>query len=390
MTETRFRKQETGGAPSVNSAPIIAREAFRSRNKPSRSSSAPQTEEAIELGLAFLARHQREDGSWTLHGIVESESIDSSRVLSSDTAATGLAILAFQGAGYNHREFKYASQLQAAINWLQDQQQTNGDLYVPSDQQSNNSCRFYSHGIASLALAEAYGMTQDEELRPAAQLALDFIAETQHPELGGWRYVAGFQADTSVTGWMMMAMQSGRLAGLDVDEKTWLGMGRFLRYAQSQSQEHLYRYHPDNPTDTEQRRKGRQPSPCMTAVGLLMQLYMGWDRYDPRLTDGAEYLMQNLPSDTSILTRDTYYWYYATQIIRHIGGDDWKTWHGALHPLLVDSQIKDGEMAGSWDPLNPVPDRWGAQAGRLYVTAMNLLSLEVDYRLLPLYDDTVE
>ena len=54
----------------------------------------------------------------------------------------------------------------------------------------------------------------------------------------------------------------------------------------------------------------------------------------------------------------------------------------------MDSQIRSGEFAGSWDPVRPVPDRWGPQAGRLYVTTMNLLSLEVQYRHLPLYEDT--
>ena len=117
-------------------------------------------------------------------------------------------------------------------------------------------------------------------------------------------------------------------------------------------------------------------------------MYTGWTRFDPRLADGADYLMENLPSDESINVRDTYYWYYGTQVMRHIGGRHWDAWYNRLHPMLVRTQVKDGQLAGSWDPLNPVPDRWGAQAGRLYVTTMNLLSLEVDYRLLPLYEET--
>jgi hypothetical protein len=61
-----------------------------------------------------------------------------------------------------------------------------------------------------------------------------------------------------------------------------------------------------------------------------------------------------------------------------------------MHPLLVDSQIKKGPLAGSWDPRKPIPDRWAGHAGRLYVTTMNLLSLEVFYRHLPLYEDTAK
>ena len=221
---------ETGGAPAVSSAPIIAKEAFRNRNQPSRSRSATKTEEAIELGLAFLARQQQEDGSWTLHGIPQDQDANAKR-LSSDMAATGLAVLAFQGAGYNHMEFRYASQLRAAITWLVDNQQDTGELYLKTDRQSDTVCRFYSHGIATLALCEAYGMTQDEELRIPAQLALDYIAATQHDRLGGWRYRTGVESDTSVTGWMMMALQSGKLADLDTEEKAWQGIERYLRFA---------------------------------------------------------------------------------------------------------------------------------------------------------------
>ena len=73
-----------------------------------------------------------------------------------------------------------------------------------------------------------------------------------------------------------------------------------------------------------------------------------------------------------------------------MGGEYWKTWNERLHPLLVDTQIKSGKAAGSWDPQSPVPDRWAMQAGRLYVTTMNLLSLEVYHRLLPIYDRPLE
>jgi hypothetical protein len=45
-------------------------------------------------------------------------------------------------------------------------------------------------------------------------------------------------------------------------------------------------------------------------------------------------------------------------------------------------------LAGSWHPYDPVEDKFGRFGGRIYVTAMNLLSLEVDYRLLPLYEST--
>ena len=116
---------------------------------------------------------------------------------------------------------------------------------------------------------------------------------------------------------------------------------------------------------------------------------------------GADHLLNNLPEMGSpghrppVATlgnplRDTYYWYYATQVMFHMKGEHWEQWNERLHPLLVDTQLSTGPMAGSWDPRAPVPDRWGPHAGRVYVTTMNLLSLEVYYRHLPLYESTAK
>ena len=77
-------------------------------------------------------------------------------------------------------------------------------------------------------------------------------------------------------------------------------------------------------------------------------------------------------------------------VMFHMGGDHWRKWNSYLKPVLLDSQIIEGEWTGSWDPIQPVPDRWSPHAGRIYVTTMNLLNLEVYYRHLPIYDESVE
>jgi hypothetical protein len=125
-----------------------------------------------------------------------------------------------------------------------------------------------------------------------------------------------------------------------------------------------------------------------------MHLYLDAEPTDSRVRRGAAHLLTNLPrlgdSATPALTgtlgnphRDTYYWYYGTQAMYELGGSYWETWRRELEPLLVRSQVSDGSAAGSWDPLRPVPDKWATYGGRLYVTAMNLLSLEVRGRHLP-------
>ncbi|MCH2181487.1 MAG: hypothetical protein MK108_05730 [Mariniblastus sp.] len=392
QTETRFKRPDFGGLPALNPAAVLAKNAFRSRSPGAVANAAPSTEAAIQSGLEFLARHQREEGGWSLSGFDQDSPLNEYQI-ESDTAATGLAVLAFQGAGYNHREFKYAGQLQRALQWMVDHQQADGGLYVEANSQSNASARMYSHAIAALALTEAYGMTQDSDLERAAQKALDYISATQDPQRGGWRYYADPQlrsSDTSVTGWMMMALKSGQLAGLKVRPRTLQGIESWLQVAVDADTGSQFRYNP-YAVDGQQisRAHGRQVSPSMTAVGLLMRVYSGWPRDDQRFLAGAESLLKQLPSDANTRLRDTYYWYYATQVLKHAGGESWETWNQALHPLLVRTQVKSGELSGSWHPYRPVPDRWGAHGGRLYVTTLNLLSLEVRYRLLPLYENTV-
>jgi hypothetical protein len=391
--DSRFRKLKFGGAPALNPDATLAKDAFRKRTPAAMSRNAePSTEAAIQLGLEFLARHQSPDGSWSLAAF-DQQHPQHVNQLNSDTAATGLAVLAFQGAGYNHREFKYARQVNEGLQWLIENQQPDGCLYVDADEKSNNACRLYSHGIAALALTEAYGMTQDPQLKSAAQKALDYIADSQDARKGGWRYFdqpAKRSSDTSVTGWMLMAMQSGQLAGLEVNSKTFDRIDQWLGLAAEPENESLFRYNPFA-VDTAgiSRMQGRQASVSMTAVGLLMRIYRGWEQDDPRLVAGAKYLVdQQMPGDTNGRVRDTYYWYYATQVLKHVDGPLWDQWNDTLRPLLIESQIKTGEMSGSWHPYNPVPDRWATFGGRLYVTTMNLLSLEVRYRLLPLYQKT--
>ncbi|MBC8353351.1 MAG: hypothetical protein H8E66_15235 [Planctomycetes bacterium] len=387
---TRFVRQEVGGLPSINTAAVVSADAFRGRSKPGDShgsmgsAAGQQSDKAIELGLAYLARQQLADGSWNL------QAVDHRAALVSDTAATGLALLAFQGYGYTHHDNQYAAVVKRAIDYLVQHQKDDGDLFIPLDDESNRSVWLYSHGIAALAMCEAYGMTQDPELKDPAQRAVDFIVSSQHEEYGGWRYAPNLEADTSVTGWMMMALKSGDLANLEVPTETYARIERWLDAAQgSRSERHKYRYNPYAP-DTQTQRHGRDVSETMTAVALLMRFYTGWRRDNENMARGADYLLESPPAIGTARDpkRDTYYWYYATQVMFHMGGEHWKKWNEQLRPVLLDAQIQSGAEAGSWNPRFPVADRWAPHAGRLYVTAMNLLSLEVHYRHLPLYDET--
>lgn len=397
----RFVRKAFGGPISVDLRSSVPTEAFQNRlNRQGKAPAggegqpSPKTEQAIELGLVFLSTQQLDDGSWSLNFQSDGRPYPADELASirSDTAATGLGLLTFLGAGYHHRDDKYAEVVDDALNFLVEHQSDNGDLYITQDQTSNLSARLYSHAIATIALCEAYGMTQDPKLKIPAQRALEFIAASQHKTRGGWRYSPGISSDTSVTGWMMMALKSGELANLDVDAECFAGIENWLERSQAgENQRHLYRYNPWAPDNIKQRH-GKEVSHTMTAVGLLMRLYNGWRRDRDEMVAGASYLMDRLPEigSQSDPKRDTYYWYYATQVMFHMGGEYWAAWNARLHPILTNSQIQSGPMAGSWNPTFPVADRWAPHGGRIYVTTLNLLSLEVYYRHLPIYEETAK
>ena len=208
-------------------------------------------------------------------------------------------------------------------------------------------------------------MSQDDSLRDTAQRAIDFIANVQHPKSGGWRYNPGDEGDTSVFGWQIMALKSGQMARLNVPQATLDKAKTWLERVGGQGDQ-LGRFGYNN----------RSPRLAMTGEALLSLQYLGSPRNDPRLLGGSDYLARNPPpKDTS------YYWYYATQVMFHMQGDYWRRWNAALRDQLVETQVKTGSMAGTWDPK----DNWEKSGGRIYATSLRLLMLEVYYRHLPLY-----
>ena len=120
----------------------------------------------------------------------------------------------------------------------------------------------------------------------------------------------------------------------------------------------------------------------MSAVGILCSQYLHAGRSDPVITGGVRYLMANQPDPSE---RNVYYWYYATQVLHNMADKDWDVWNRKMRKILVDSQAREGCASGSWDPDGPVRDAWGPQGGRVMVTSLSCLTLEVYYRYLPLY-----
>lgn len=333
------------------------------------------TEAAVARGLRWLASVQNDDGSWSLSGYDESKR----RNNRGDVAATSLALLPFLGAGQTHEIGIYKENVAKGLRWLLDGQKPNGDLRINFP----GTAGMYAHGQAAIVLCEALAMTGDQKFKKPAQLAIDFIEQAQH-QRGGWRYRPKQIGDTSVLGWQLMALQSARAAdtGVEVDSDTLKLADYFLDQATYKGRRHTKATMnmPIGSLYTYRVGEGR-PTATMTAEALLCRMYLGWKRDDPRVIEAIRWLVEkNFPSRSD---KNIYYWYYATQVMHHFGGDVWKVWNRRMREILVAGQTTKGSRAGSW---NPRGYEWGSQGGRIYVTSLSICTLEVYYRHLPIFN----
>ncbi len=327
------------------------------------------SEKAVLAGLDWLARHQYPDGSWNFDH-TQSEcngqcANPASRYFRARSAATGLALLCYLGAGHTQEEGRYQRVVLRGIYAL-------GNMFKLDENGASfwdPEGRMYSHGIATMAICEAYALTGDPALREPAQAAINFTCYAQDPRGGGWRYAPRQAGDTSVVGWQIGALKSGYLSNLSVPPQV---VQRAAGFLNSMSSNDGSRYYYD-----KNRADGHA---ACTAIGALCRMYMGASKDYPGVQNAVGYLSQRGPSEG-----DVYYNYYAAQALFHYTGGKgpiWKQWNDKMRDQLVSTQASEGHELGSWAPIGA---GHAAHAGRLFTTAMSVMTLEVYYRMMPIY-----
>lgn len=315
------------------------------------------SEKAVEDGLKWLAKHQDKSGVWSLHAFSQVDDCDGQcghQGLSSDAGGTGFGLLPFLGAGYTHKSGKYKNTVQNGLDWLVADQTKEGTF------QHCMAGNLYAHGVATIALCEAYAMTKDPKLKGPAQRAINYIVMAQHNG-GGWRYRPGEAGDTSVTGWQVIALRSAQQGGLRIPGAVFTKISQYLDSVQTDKEGSGYRYMP-----------GDRITDAMVAEGLLCRIYTSNKLRRGELRAGVEYLQDHLPH----VGGELYYWYYATQVLHHYGGAPWDEWNPVMRDLLIEAQATEGHPKGSWAPQGG----HDGSGGRVYATSLALLTLEVYYR----------
>jgi hypothetical protein len=317
--------------------------------------------DSIHAGLAWLALHQKEDGSFSDQAVIERcatlkhdpgcmKGIDST----GDgfvVAATGLAILAFLDFRDQDPHGWFDPYLGRGIEYLKKAQKADG-TWPGSGQQ-------YSNAIALMALSQASASTGSEELRDCVRKGLAWFDATQGP-LGGFRYVKNdTMGDLSVTAWVAQAVEAARNAGIEITPKLSQGFEIFLRYVWTGSASgngagfsYIYR---------------RGPSPGLATVGMLVGHVVGVDK-DAAVADLWKKYLLTLKPDAPPELYALYYGVRLSILMNAALEEPYRTWTFDL----AKKQIQGTAAAGSI----PVRINGGQKAGLVVPTALAVLTFE--------------
>lgn len=387
-----------GGGPSGGGG-------FKDRRGPA-SGPTIKTKPRVDAGLQWLADHQNQSGFWSATTFSDDtkrtnarrtynlefvdageEDGDKGWETTTDIGLTGLALLAFAGEGYDHRTGQYREVIRRGIQYLRRNQDQEGCFGARDDDHF-----VYNHSICTMAMAELYGLSLAPLMREPVQKAMSFILRSQNPG-NGWRY--GVQPgvnDVSVTGWMVLALKSCKMAGIDFDSKKVYGEATGYLDLMTIEVDGYSRTGYRTPGSPSARLRGSQDfdqSPSMESIHIMCDLFTGTET--PKSPQMRE--LANICAEKKFLPKweakriNYYYWYYASLALHQMGGSAWDRWESAMSKTLMNNQRGFGttevletkktlDEHGSWDAVGA----WCPAGGRVYSTAMNCLTLQVWYR----------
>lgn len=226
-------------------------------------------------------------------------------------------------------------------------------------------------------LCEAYALTSDVRLKPSVQRAVDFLVRARTTDGLAWRYAPrdANSGDTSILGWAIMVLKSARETGIAVPPEVRDGALMWLNKVAQGDHGGLAVYRP-------QPNEGYPISPTMTAEAWVCRQFLGVGGPGPASDEAAAYLLVHGPDRDPF---NLYYWYYGTLSMYQHGGPSWVRWNERVRDQLVRRQVNGGHADGSWDPAD-CRDPYDKLGGRIYTTSLAVLTLEVYYRYLRLYD----
>lgn len=309
----------------------------------------PQTKTAIDRGLAYLARVQDRQGSWSNRGVFGAYPV----------AMTALAHLAILMDGNTTTQGRYAPQIDRATRFLVSSATASG-LIARGDVESRP---MYGHGFSLLTLGQLYGMTEDvrraEEMHQVLSAAVQLTARAQS-HLGGWIYTPDSRGDEgSVTITQVQGLRSCRNAGIAVPKSVIDDAMGYLDL--SQNSDGGIRY------TAGQAGRSRVP---ITAAAVCCWFNAG--QYDnPRAKKALAYCKERIPLHAVPGNHVYYAHLYFSQALYVSRDPYWDRYYPARRDYLLAQQRPDGSWVGD-------------AIGDVYGTAVALIFLQMPFNQLPI------
>jgi hypothetical protein len=335
----------------------------------------PQSEAALERGLAWLAQNQGPEGNWE----------------SNDLGLVSMGALAFLSDGHLPGRGKYGQNVEKALNYVLTHAKPTGLLNMADGHRD-----MYNHGLSTFVLGQAYGMTNDTRIGGVLERSLKLIANTQCHD-GGWDYQASVQEnghDLSLAVMQAKALRSAVDSGFEVPPEV-------IKLAIKDVREH-YSSRGGQQNENEQQREpgqftytkgGGGPTVAMAAAGVVCLQEFG--QYDDwRIAKNMEIIGVHVQQLNKTPNRDgrpgleggAYAIYYVAQAMYQVGGSHWKNGYPLLRDHLVACQMRapgDVHQDGCWHDTKFL----GGGPGDLYATAVSCFTLAIPNRYLPILQE---
>jgi hypothetical protein len=312
----------------------------------------PAVDAAIDKGLAWVAKTQSSQGHWTAGGY--------------PTAMTALAGTALIASGSTTIQGPYSKQIRKSVDYLtMNKLRQNGLIGDPA---SDNRYT-YGHGFSMLFLSQVLGEEEDEERREelieALTKACEFSGKAQTPA-GGWGYVSAKDGNNfdegSTTITQVQGLRGCRNAGIQVPGEVIDKAKEYIYFCKN----------PDGGISYSSKNRGSS-RPAITAAALAA-LYNAGDyesKHVPEMLEFCKKNLHNLSEGSNSFGHWHYTFLYYAQVVYRQGKKEWEPFRDKLYAKIVKEQQSDGS--------------WTGNIGPIYVTACNLIMLQLDKAFLPIY-----
>ncbi len=309
----------------------------------------PEIKEAIERGLAYLARRQERQGSWSNQGGIGEYPV----------AMTSLVGMALLMDGNTTTQGRYAANVDRASNFLVRSAMSNGLLA----RGEADPRPMHGHGFALLFLSQVYGMMEDpvraRQVHDVLTRGIRLTAEAQS-HAGGWMYTPNARADEgSVTVTQVQGLRACRNVGLAVPKSVIDDAMEYL--VKSQNSDGGIRY------AAGMRGASR---PAITAAAVCCWYNAG--EYDnPLAVQALQYCKDHIRPHGAEGGHDFYAHLYMAQALFVSNDPDWPQYYRKRSDYLLTLQQPDG----SW---------FGDYVGDIYGTATALIILQLPFQQVPI------